>query len=104
MKIKMLLIFFAVLMMQCNLFSRCLVAQGDFFERDKFAFRFSSKYLDSETGDYYYGYRYYNADTGRWLGRDPIGENGGKDLYAMVSNNLIIYFDKYGLSIYGPSN
>src|SRR5688572_29073516 len=33
-------------------------------------FRFSTKYQDSETGLYYFGYRYYNAETGRWLSRD----------------------------------
>ncbi len=35
--------------------------------------RFSNKYQDEETDLLYYGYRYYNASTGRWLGRDPFG-------------------------------
>jgi RHS repeat-associated protein len=35
-------------------------------------FRFSTKYQDDETDLLYYGYRYYNAGTGRWLSRDPI--------------------------------
>ncbi|MDA0768571.1 MAG: hypothetical protein O3A92_17300 [Verrucomicrobia bacterium] len=26
---------------------------------------------------YYYGYRYYDPVTGRWVSRDPIGERGG---------------------------
>ncbi len=30
-------------------------------------FRFSSKYQDDETDLLYYGYRYYNASTGRWI-------------------------------------
>ena len=28
------------------------------------------------SGVHYYGYRYYQPETGRWLGRDPIGEKG----------------------------
>jgi RHS repeat-associated protein len=39
-------------------------------------FRFSTKYQDDETDLLYYGYRYYNASTGRWLTRDPIEEHG----------------------------
>jgi len=38
-------------------------------------FRFSTKYLD-ETGLYYYGYRYYSPQLGRWPSRDPITELG----------------------------
>jgi uncharacterized protein RhaS with RHS repeats len=34
-------------------------------------FRFSTKYQDDETDLLYYGYRYYNVGTGRWL--TPIG-------------------------------
>jgi RHS repeat-associated protein len=29
---------------------------------------------DDETDLLYYGYRYYNASTGRWLSRDPLGD------------------------------
>jgi RHS repeat-associated protein len=39
-------------------------------------FRFSTKYQDDETDLVYYGYRYYNPSTGRWLSRDPITELG----------------------------
>ncbi len=39
-------------------------------------FRFSTKYQDDETDLLYYGYRYYNASTGRWNSRDPIEEWG----------------------------
>ena len=39
-------------------------------------FRFSTKYLDAETGLYYYGHRYYELESGRWESRDPIGEKG----------------------------
>ncbi|MBI2927420.1 MAG: RHS repeat-associated core domain-containing protein [Verrucomicrobia bacterium] len=38
--------------------------------------RFSTKYQDDESDLLYYGYRYYNASTGRWMSRDPIWERG----------------------------
>jgi RHS repeat-associated protein len=41
-----------------------------------FNFWFSTKYLDHETGNYYYGYRYYSPSLGRFPSRDPIGEQG----------------------------
>jgi RHS repeat-associated protein len=36
--------------------------------------RFSTKYVDDESGLTYYGYRYYAPSPGRWLTRDPIAE------------------------------
>ena len=59
--------------------------------------RFSSELLDTATGCYYYGYRYYHPDTGRWLSRDPIGELGGVNLYGFVGNNPISKTDRLGL-------
>ena len=50
-------------------------------------FRWSTKFWDEESGLVYYGYRYYDPDQGRWLGRDPIAEEGGLNLYAFVANN-----------------
>ena len=41
---------------------------------NRFVFRFSSEYHDSETNLVYYNYRYYSPELGRWLSRDPIGE------------------------------
>ena len=35
-------------------------------------FRFSTKYQDDETGFLYYGYRFYDADAGRWLCRTHL--------------------------------
>jgi RHS repeat-associated protein len=62
-----------------------------------FVFTWSTKYEDMETGLLYYGYRYYNAETGRWLNRDPIEEQGGLNLYGMVGNDGLNYFDYLGL-------
>ena len=75
-------------------------------------FRFSTKYQDDETDLLYYGYRYYNASTGRWLSEDPINESGfklyagrgrwfypdeEKNLYRFVGNNPNDTYDLYGL-------
>jgi RHS repeat-associated protein len=60
-------------------------------------FRFSTKYLDPETGLYYYGYRHYDPLTGRWPSRDPIEEEGGLNLYAFVDNDGINWLDITGL-------
>jgi hypothetical protein len=46
----------------------------------------------------YYGFRYYDPVTGRWPSRDPIEERGGLNLYGMVGNNPIHWFDYLGLS------
>ena len=63
----------------------------------EFNFLFSTKYFDWETGLYYYGHRYYNPTTGRWLSRDPIVEGGGLNLYGFVRNNPVNYYDHLGL-------
>lgn len=60
-------------------------------------FRFSTKYHDKETGLAYYGYRFYNPVLGRWPNRDPIGEEGGVNLYAFCLNNAIDNSDVSGL-------
>ena len=63
-----------------------------------FTYRFSTKPLDSETGLYYYGYRYYDPVTGRWPSRDPIEEQGGKNLYVFVRNCVTDRWDILGCS------
>ena len=61
------------------------------------SFRFSTKYQDNETDLLYYGYRDYNASTGRWLSRDPIGEKGGLNLNGFVGENPVCTSDRLGL-------
>ena len=60
--------------------------------------RFSTKYTDDETGLVYYGRRYYDPHNGRFLGRDPISEAGGLNLYAFVLNNPINAWDYLGMN------
>lgn len=62
-------------------------------------FRFSTKYTDDETGLIYYGFRYYSSTTGRWLGRDPLEEQGGSNVFGFVNNDPLNQIDPYGLSL-----
>ena len=78
-------------------FGRPLRASGPDAFAAKNPFRFSTKYLDHETGLYYYGQRYYRSATGRFLNRDPIGEAGGQNLYGFVGNDPINRTDFLGL-------
>lgn len=72
--------------------------------RPTVSFRKPSKVLSisQELGDFgvveYYGYRYYHTNLGRWLSRDPIGEQGGLNLYAFVNNNSVLSKDLLGRS------
>ena len=50
---------------------------------------FHHKSPRTETGLYYYGYRYYDPVTGRWPSRDPIEERGGFNLYGFLWNKSI---------------
>jgi len=56
-----------------------------------------TEYFDNETDFVYYNYRYYSPELGRWLSRDPIGERGGYNLYAMVGNGEVNWYDWRGL-------
>ena len=62
-------------------------------------FRFSTKYFDQETNLYYYGYRYYLPELGRWNRKDPIGERGGRNLYNFVRNQPITSIDFLGFVV-----
>lgn len=78
-------------------FGRCLVKAG--VKADDFTFKFSSYQFDAETGLVYYGYRYLNPDTGRWVNRDRIGEAGGVNLYG-TGNDFVNKTDLLGLALY----
>ena len=56
----------------------------------------STKYTDQETGLVYYGSRYYSPATGRWISRDPIGEEGGINLWNLVDDDPVSKVDALG--------
>ena len=71
---------------------------------DVFSYKFSTKPQDDVSGLYYYGFRWYDVENGRFVGRDPIQEQGGYNLYGFVGNQTIAYVDLFGLRTYqvGP--
>ncbi len=77
-------------------FGETIIQSGDM--ADSFAFQFSTKYWEKEVGLYYYGYRFYAPNVGRWLNRDPIGEAGGLNIFVSVMNGSLFAFDVLGLS------
>ena len=42
---------------------------------------------------------FYDPTIGRWLSRDPIEEQGGKNLYGFVHCNAVNEFDVLGLVV-----
>ncbi len=70
-------------------------------------FRRSTKVFDPKTGSPRrispaadlsdFGKRYYSAVLGRWINRDPIGEPGGANMYAYVTNNPTNRVDYLGM-------
>jgi RHS repeat-associated protein len=60
-------------------------------------YQFSSKECHQNSGLVYYLYRFYDSSLQRWVNRDPIGELGGGNLFAYVSNNPLDGNDAFGL-------
>jgi RHS repeat-associated protein len=54
-------------------------------------------YTDGETGILLLTHRYFDPATGRFLTRDPIGFEGGVNLYAYVGNGVVMLKDPVGL-------
>jgi RHS repeat-associated protein len=74
-------------------------------------------YQDDDTGFIYFWHRWYDAQNGRWVSRDPIGVRGGINLFAYINiigklpslnfyqyveNRAFHFIDSYGLCPNGP--
>ncbi|AGU52771.1 RHS family protein [Variovorax paradoxus B4] len=60
--------------------------------------RFQGQYWDAETGLHYNRHRYYDPQSGRFVGADPIGLLGGPNLHAYASNPTE-WIDPLGLQV-----
>ena len=49
-------------------------------------FRLQNQYCDAETGLHYNFYRYYEPNCGRFINQDPIGLEGGFNVYQFAPN------------------
>ncbi|MFT4851469.1 MAG: RHS repeat-associated protein, partial [Sediminicola sp.] len=58
-------------------------------------FRFNGKEWDEETGNFYYGARYYDPKISVWLSVDPILKHQ-ESPYSFTSNNPIMLIDPDG--------
>ena len=63
-------------------------------------FGFAGGLYDPATGLIRFGARDYDAETGQWIARDPVGFEGGQtNLYAYVDNDPLNLLDPVGLRI-----
>ncbi len=58
--------------------------------------RFQGQWLDDETGLSYNRFRYYDSDVGAFISKDPVGLEGGTNVYLYV-RNPIGWIDPWGL-------
>ena len=59
--------------------------------------RFAGQYFDEETGLHYNYHRYYDPSASRYLRPDPIGLNGGINLFTYAVNDPVNFVDPFGL-------
>jgi RHS repeat-associated protein len=58
--------------------------------------RFPGQYFDDDTGVHYNYHRYYDPSTGRYFIPDPIGLNGGLNLFPYIDSNPVNDIDPTG--------
>jgi RHS repeat-associated protein len=58
---------------------------------------YTGREFDSDTGLYYYRARWYDPKLGRFISEDPIGLNGGLNMYTYAKSNPQNMRDPWGL-------
>lgn len=61
-------------------------------------FRYTGHHYHEGSGLHLALYRAYDAELGRWLNEDPLGEEGGLNLYGYVGNSPLMAVDPLGLA------
>ena len=61
-------------------------------------YRFQGREWSAATGLTNFRMRWYDAETGRWLSKDPIGLSGGLNLYVFCGNEPLLLIDAMGLA------
>jgi RHS repeat-associated protein len=72
------------------------------FEEDDLGF--TGKGYDSDVGLYYFNARWYDADTGRFISEDPVGDPSNPNLYTYGRNNPLSFNDPTGLESTNPGH
>ncbi|NRH20420.1 hypothetical protein HOO68_00030, partial [Candidatus Gracilibacteria bacterium] len=57
---------------------------------------YTGREFENDTGYYYNRARYLSPELGRFISRDPIGQNDQVNLYTYVANSPLKYTDRFG--------
>lgn len=71
-------------------------ASNSYLEHSAKRYRYTGKERDEETGFSYHSARFLIVALGRWASSDPIGIDGGMNLYAYALENPVVLSDQSG--------